>query len=638
MNGSLSRAGAWIAALSLLALATACGGGGSGGTTTPPTANAGQDQNVVEDTPVALSGTATAGSSAVASVAWTQTSGPAVALSGASTDTPSFTAPKAPIQGTVSLAFLYTVTDANGQTGSDSVSVVVSSDDFVVFIADKDTLSVQELYKSDVESGGVTKLNGPLIAGGQVQSVALSPDGRFAAYTATQDSLTETELYVARTDGSGFVKASGPMVATGSVQGAAFWAPDSSRVAYYANQDTLTVTELYTALPDGTGQAKVNGPLVASGAVTFFGVDPWAPDSSRLAYLADQDTDTVIEAYTSLPDGSGNVKVSGTIAAPNGINFGQSLLWAPDSSRIAYIAAQDDATVQELYAASPGGGSTQKLNGALVAGGNVFQATWAPNSSRIVYLADQDTDNVNELYSSLADGSSNTRLNDPALAAGSSVFSFSIAPDSSRVAYVANPNGPAITELFAAPIAGGGNVTLNGALVLNGSVSTYRWAPDSSRIAYVADQDTDEVFEVYTSLPNGAGSVKISGPLPAMTRTDINPSPAIPGDWAPDSSLVSYVVFSAGAPIPFQIPGFSALPDGGGSVEYTGTMDPTQTGLGNWPVWSPDSSRIMYVAHQDSPTMFELYMSSPDGTLNQKISGPLVAGGGVSTFSFYWSP
>ncbi len=638
MQRTRANLGRWILALGLVALATGCGGGGGGGGSTPPTANAGADQNVVEDVLVTLSGTATAGSSAVASVAWTQTSGPPVSLSGANTDTPFFTAPMAPIQGTVTVGLLYTVTDTGGQAGSDSVSIVVSSDDFAVFLADKDTLGSKELYKSDVETGAISKLSGPLIPGGWLQTCALSPDGRFAAYTARQDSLTELELYVARTDGSGWVKASGPMAAGGAVLGTPIWAPDSSRVAYWANQDTLTVTELYTVRPDGTGMAKINGALVAGGNVNYFGQDPWAPDSSRLAYTADQDTDNVVEAYTSLPDGTGNVKISGAIAAPGGLFFGQPLLWSPDSSRIAYLAAQDIATTTELYAASPGGGGTQKLNGVLVAGGNVFQALWAPDSSRIVYLADQDTDTVNELYSSLANGSGNTRLNAPALTVGSIVLSFAIAPDASRVAYLANPNGPSIQELFAAPIAGGGNVVLNGPLALNGGVSAYRWAPDSSRVAYVADQDTDGVNELYTSLPNGTGNVKISGPVPALTTVGINIDPNIPGDWAPNSSLVSYVAFSNGAPLPFQITGFSALPDGGGSVEYTGTMDPTGGGLGNWPKWSPDASRLMYVAQQDSGTMFELYMTSPDGTSNQNISGPIVATGNVDTSLFQWSP
>jgi len=46
----------------------------------------------------------------------------------------------------------------------------------------------------------------------------------------------------------------------------------------------------------------------------------------------------------------------------------------------------------------------------------------------------------------------------------------------------------------------------------------------------------------------------------------------------------------------------------------------------------------MYVALQDSGTTAELYLASPDGTYNQEISGPLVAGGAVSSFGFLWGP
>lgn len=73
-------------------------------------------------------------------------------------------------------------------------------------------------------------------------------------------------------------------------------------------------------------------------------------------------------------------------------------------------------------------------------------------------------------------------------------------------------------------------------------------------------------------------------------------------------------------------------------MEYTGTMDPTGTGLANWPLWAPDSSHVMCVALPDSGTTAELYLASPDGIYNQKISGPLVAGGAVSSFGFLWGP
>ena len=80
----------------------------------------------------------------------------------------------------------------------------------------------------------------------------------------------------------------------------------------WAHQDTDNVFELYTVLPDGTGNVKVSGTMVANGDVNKFA---WAPNSSRLVYWADQDTDNVFELYTVLPDGTGNVKVSGTLVS-----------------------------------------------------------------------------------------------------------------------------------------------------------------------------------------------------------------------------------------------------------------------------------------------------------------------------------
>ncbi len=46
------------------------------------------------------------------------------------------------------------------------------------------------------------------------------------------------------------------------------WAPDSSRLAYRADQDTINVKELYSSRPDGTDNMKISGDLVPGGNVT----------------------------------------------------------------------------------------------------------------------------------------------------------------------------------------------------------------------------------------------------------------------------------------------------------------------------------------------------------------------------------
>jgi subtilisin family serine protease len=88
-----------------------------------PQASAGPDQVVLPGASVTLDGSASADfDGTVVSFAWTQTAGTPVVLTGADTATPSFTAPDP--SGT--LTFQLTVTDNDGNTGSDTVNVIVN--------------------------------------------------------------------------------------------------------------------------------------------------------------------------------------------------------------------------------------------------------------------------------------------------------------------------------------------------------------------------------------------------------------------------------------------------------------------------------------------------------------------------------
>jgi hypothetical protein len=90
-----------------------------------PTANAGTDSTVNAGASVTLSATGSDPDGTVASYSWTQTAGPAVTLSGATTTTATFTAPS---QSTSSqLTFRMTVTDNDGGTGNDTVTITVNA-------------------------------------------------------------------------------------------------------------------------------------------------------------------------------------------------------------------------------------------------------------------------------------------------------------------------------------------------------------------------------------------------------------------------------------------------------------------------------------------------------------------------------
>jgi hypothetical protein len=144
---------------------------------------------------------------------------------------------------------------------------------------------------------------GPLSDGGVVKpapfnAVQISPDSSRVVYIAYQPINGQDELYSVPISGpAGLgVRLNGGLTAGGDVT-TFLISPDSRRVVYRANQQAINVFELYSTPTEGPVSAgiKLNGPLTANGSVKdFFGI---SPDSGRVLYIADQDTDEMSELY-----------------------------------------------------------------------------------------------------------------------------------------------------------------------------------------------------------------------------------------------------------------------------------------------------------------------------------------------------
>ena len=126
-----------------------------------PDVNAGADQTVAEGTVVVLSGTASDPDGTIASYEWTQTGGMIVSLTGAASATAMFTAPNVSMDET--LTFRLTVTDDDGATNSDDVSVTVTAGPGI---------DVAQYLTGPVERGESPGLFAAVIDEGGVRAVA----------------------------------------------------------------------------------------------------------------------------------------------------------------------------------------------------------------------------------------------------------------------------------------------------------------------------------------------------------------------------------------------------------------------------------------------------------------------------------
>jgi Tol biopolymer transport system component len=502
-----------------------------------------------------------------------------------------------------------------------------------VFVADKDLDGVDELYAAFDDGNEIVKLSNALGAGGNVVAFLVSPDGFFVAYVADQDTNGVFELYsvvVDKTIGDTAVKVSRAMAGSGvlrlpSGEYSFGWAPDSSRVAYIADQNSANVFELFTAPPDGQENDLVSDlPDPATNPDRDVKDFEWEPDSTLIAYVANQNDIDKFELYVSPSDSNiGNRRVSGFPVAGSGVRenppvpIGEYLFgWAPDSSRLAYVADRDVAGVFELFSTTPDGGSILKLSGPMGANGDVDEIAWAPDNSRIAYLADQINDEGIELYTALPNVSPSFFKNSTGIGAGSNVTRFEWAPNSLRIAFIANKVDPRFA-LYTTGSDDSFNVLVSSILLADSEVLSFGWAPDGSRIAYIADEISINVLELFTTRPAAPLITKISGNL--VAGGDV-----LGFQWAPNSSRVAYTADQDENDV-FEL--YSSTPDGGVNDILSDVMAPG--GDVQDFKWAPDSSGVAYLADQDINNVIELFASQPNGNNNTKLSGTLVNGGDV---------
>lgn len=283
-----------------------------------------------------------------------------------------------------------------------------------------------------------------------------------------------------------------------------------------ATRGSMYFLQLDPPGPDGRGVFAVDtsapGTTIRLSADTHRPDDPIiSPDGNWLAYRWDDDLYIVNLATPGVAQRANPTLAAGSV---RDFEFG------PLSDRVLYVAAQDDASMNELYTvplSQPG--SSTKLNAVLGTTDSVSAFAISPDGATVVYRADHDADGGDDIYMvSLNTPGLATRLSaayDTGLGAflptfsdsGAHVYYRAIAADAAtvpielRVATLANPG---TDQRLTAPFADANrDVT-----------EVLRQIPGTPLLLYLSDEGTDDVTELFfTNLNNPGTTVKVNGAL-----------------------------------------------------------------------------------------------------------------------------
>ncbi len=348
----------------------------------------------------------------------------------------------------------------------------------------------------------------------------LSPDGKWIVFFADADTDNVEDLYsVPRFGGAPRrLSASRPPGADAALPGMRL-TPDSRRVIFWLDQETLGRRELWSVPIEGPAAAAVklspSSPLDAEVITSPF----LSSDGLYAAFLFDGSAG-LPKLWSAPTDGSGPAFALHADFPAGATGLSET---AYSGSRVLFLADLATAGRTELWSA-PLDGSTPavRLNGALIAAGDVDSIRISLDGQRVLYFADQRVDGQIELYSVPIAGpfSAAERLS-PTLPALGDITLAADFEDSSRVLFLADSSLDEQFELWSVPIAGPATaaVKLNGPLVAGGDVLN-AFSAAAGQAIYTADAAIDEVFEAYL--------VPVDGPSQAGFR--VNDDPPAGGD------------------------------------------------------------------------------------------------------------
>lgn len=438
----------------------------------------------------------------------------------------------------------------------------------------------RDLYVLRDRSFELTKLNLESYPSGTVADHVVLPNGEVLV-VAAQDTEGVFELYQVRR-GGGRTRLNPPLVAGGDVQPGLAVSGDGMKVLYRADQDVDGVIDLYAVHLATPGVAvKVNGTLTEGGNVSRqFAL---SADGRRAAYIADQDSLGLNEAYTV--DLSGATPGPSVQLNPDDGFAVWDLKMTPDGRKVVLRTATFALVIGVVDTANPGnfdlitngdGGEGYVEDYQLTADGSAVIYTYAPSFlNASLWRAPL----VAPPYDStrLVDGSGTNRD----VRAG-----FRISPDGAHVYFRQADDASSVKRLYHVAVANPAAITLLSSDAMDGTaqVTDLVLSDDGFGLAYRAGADGAEGGD---------------------TRPGTDPPPPFE-IVAPD---LHYVNLTGGTP--------------SAPVELTTDFDKGDEGVGPGYV-VVGGARVLFRADYDTPGNSDVYLGAlaEPGTL-RKVSPPL---------------
>jgi dipeptidyl aminopeptidase/acylaminoacyl peptidase len=276
-------------------------------------------------------------------------------------------------------------------------------------------------------------------------------------------------------------------------------------------KQTIFLSLISGAMLMAQPDSRIGGILNELGSTRTFQQVEISPDGKRVAWVARTAEGGVI--YTKDVAGGSPVR----------IGVGGSVVWAPDSQRIAFLSDHEQKGQSQLYVVAAQGGHAKKLTGLK---GFVTDPHWSPDGSKIAILFAENAPSgggpleAEPLETGVIGGEiHNQRLTIVDVAgrgvkqvsrADLNVYEYDWSPDGRAFALTAAP-GPGdnnwwVAKLYTMAADSGKMMEI---YKPETQVAMPRWSPDGSSIAFIEGLMSDEGFtggDVFTVSANGMGA------------------------------------------------------------------------------------------------------------------------------------